>query len=91
MYAYLLHIYTCFPTYFSALFTVIREGYGEDIFGTKSIVADNIYEAGYFTFSASHLTVAFHTVFLVCSLSLIVLISELVHRRLLGYTKNSDL
>ena len=65
--------------------------YGKDIFGTKNIVADNIYKAGYFALSLSHLTVAFHILFLGCSLSLTVLIAELVYSRLLGHTKNSDL
>jgi hypothetical protein len=61
--------------------------YGKDIFGTKNILADNIYEAGNFALSVSHLTVAFHIRFLGCSLSLTVLIAELVYRRLLGHTK----
>jgi len=65
--------------------------YGKDVFGTKDIVADNIYDAGYFALSLSHFTVAFHFLLLGCSLSLTVLITELVHHRLLGYTKNTDL
>jgi hypothetical protein len=65
--------------------------YGKDIFSTKNIVVDNIYEAGYFALSLSHLIVAFHFLFLGCSLSLTVLITELVYRRLLGYTRNTDL
>ena len=65
--------------------------YGKDIFGTKNIVADNIYEAGYFALSLSHLTVAFDILLLGCSLSLTLLIAELVYSRLLGHTKNSDL
>ena len=65
--------------------------YGKDNFGIKNIVADNIYEAGYFALSLSHLTVAFHILFFGCSLSLTVLIAELVYRRILGYTKKTDL
>jgi hypothetical protein len=61
------------------------------IFGTKNIVTDNIYEAGYFALSLSHLTVAFHILFLGCSSNLTVLFAELVYSRLLGHTKYSDL
>ena len=65
--------------------------YGTDIFVTKNIVADNIYEAGYFALSKSDLTLAFLFLLLGCSLSRTVLITELVYGRLLGRTKNSDL
>jgi len=65
--------------------------YGTDIFVTKNIVADNIYEAGYFALSASDLTLAFLFLLLGCSLSLTVFIAELVYGRLLGHTKHSDL
>ena len=65
--------------------------YVKDIFVTKNIVADNIYEAGYFALSASHLTLAFIFLLLGCSLSLAALIAELVYGRLLGRTKHSDL
>jgi hypothetical protein len=61
--------------------------YGKDIFSTKNIVADDIYEAGYFALSASHLTSAFLFLFIGYSLSLTVLITELVYRRLIGHTK----
>jgi len=62
--------------------------YGKDIFVTKNIVADNIYEVGYFALSLSHLTAAFLTLLLGYSLSLTVLVVELVYRRILGYPKN---
>ena len=65
--------------------------YGKDAFVTKNIVADNIYEAGYFALSTSHLTLAFIFLLLGCSLSLAALIAELVYGRLLGRTKHSDL
>ena len=65
--------------------------YGTDIFLTKNIVADIIYEAGYFALSASHLTLAFLFLLLRWSLGLAALIAELVYGRLLGRTKNSDL
>ena len=64
---------------------------GKDIFGTKNIVTDNIYEAGYFALSLSHLTAAFHILLLGCSLSLTVLFAELVYSRLLVHTKNYEL
>jgi hypothetical protein len=51
--------------------------YGTDIFVTKNIVADIIYEAGYFALSKSDLTLAFLFLLLGCSLSLAVLITEL--------------
>ena len=62
--------------------------YGTDIFVTKNIMADNIYEAEYFALSKSDLTLAFLFLLLGCSLSLAGLIAELV---LLGRTKHSDL
>jgi len=61
--------------------------YGKDIFVTKNIVADNIYEAGYFALSVSHLTVAFPTLLIGFSLSLTALFAEFVYHRLLGHTK----
>ena len=65
--------------------------YGKFVYVTKNIVADNIYEAGYFALSKSDLTLAFLFLLLGCSLSLAVLITELVYGRLLGRTKHSDL
>ena len=82
LYLYSLHIYISF-------FVLLN--YRTDIFVTKNIVADNIYEAGYFALSASDLTLAFLFLLLGCSLSLTALIAELVYGRLLGRTKNSDL
>jgi hypothetical protein len=61
--------------------------YRKVIFSTKNIVADNIYETGYFALSVSHLRIAFGFLLLGCSLSLTVLIAELVYRMLLGFTK----
>jgi len=65
--------------------------YGKFVYVTKNIVADNIYEAGYFSLSKSDLALAFLFLLLGCSLSLAVLITELVYGRLLGRTKHSDL
>jgi len=55
--------------------------YGKDIFVTKNIVADNIYEAGFFALSVSHLTVAFHILLIGFSISLTLLIAEFVYRK----------
>jgi hypothetical protein len=81
IYLYSLINYICF----------VVLNYGTDIFVTKNIVSDNIYEAGYFALSASHLALAFLFLLLGCSLSFTVFIAELVYGRLLGHTKHSDL
>jgi hypothetical protein len=60
--------------------------YRKDIFSTKNIVADNIYETGYFALSVFHLRIAFDFLLLGCSLGLTALISELVYHRVLGFT-----
>jgi hypothetical protein len=65
--------------------------YGTDIFVTKNIVADNIYEAGYIALSKSDLTLAFLLLLLGCFFFFSALIAELVYGRLLGRTKHSDL
>jgi len=65
--------------------------YGKDVLVTKKIVADKMYEAGYFVLSTSHFTVAFLFLLLGSSLSLTVFIVEFVYGRLLGHTKNTDL
>jgi hypothetical protein len=65
--------------------------YGKDGFGSKNIVADAIYEEGYFVFSVVHLQASFHILLLGHSLSLIVLIAEIVYRRLLGRIRNTYL
>jgi hypothetical protein len=55
--------------------------YGKDIFVTKNIVADNIYEAGFFALSVSHLIPAFYILLVGFSFSLTVLIAEFVYCR----------
>jgi len=65
--------------------------YGKNIFVTKNIVADRIYEKRYFALSRSHFTVAFFYLILGCTLSFCVFIVELVYGTLIGHTKTNGL
>jgi hypothetical protein len=62
--------------------------YGEDNFDPKNVVAENIYEGGYFVLSVAHLQDSFYLLLLGHSIGLTVLIAEIVHRMLLRRTTN---
>jgi hypothetical protein len=60
--------------------------HGKYSFGNKNIVADSMYEKGYFPLCVAHLAAALLALLVGCLLSITVLIAELVYRRLLGNT-----